>query len=105
MPNFKTKNVYFPSSRYRHCELSSQPAEGIVYVEFKSEVKAYDNIHYPRKFVDKIIDNIVQSENKERVERIFIGEEHVWPTGIHVKYLPKEEEPKRNPPEDDGLPF
>ena len=105
MPDFGDKNVFFPHQKYRG-ELSEKETSNIVYVEYKHEVKAYDNIQYPSNYVNKILDEIKYKDNPENIISVWQGGYCSWKhPDWWKKEEPKKGEPKRPAPEEDDLPF
>ena len=105
MPNFGTKNVYFPDKKYRGKMSQETNSDNIVYVEFESEVRAYDDIKYPSSYTDRIINKINETGNPEKVIAVWQGGYCSWK---HPDWWKKAEEvkPQRpDPTEADDLPF
>ena len=101
MPDFGTKEVYFPDQRYRG-ELSEKESNNIVYIEFRSEVRAYNNIQYPSSYVNRIIDEINKKGNPDNIVKIWQGDYCSWK---HPDYTTHINEPRRSASEEDDLPF
>tara|TARA_Y100000361_G_C11141922_1_gene335638 strand:- start:607 stop:912 length:306 start_codon:yes stop_codon:yes gene_type:complete len=101
MPDFGTKEVYFPSQRYRG-ELSEKESNNIVYIEFRSEVRAYDNIQYPSSYVNRVINEINAKGNPDNIVKIWQGNHCAWKHPDHTAHI---NEPRRPAPEEDDLPF
>lgn len=98
MPNFN-KTLYFPSKQYRG-ELSRETnSDNIVYVEFETEVRAYEDIKYPGLYANKIIGKINQTGNEENIQSVWQGEFCAWKNKSEVEL--KRPDPTRN----DDLPF
>ena len=105
MPNFGTKNVFFPHKKYRGEMSQNSSTENIVYVEFENEVRAYDDIRYPSSYVDRIINKINENGNPEKVIAIWQGGYCSWKHPDWWKQT-KEVKPQRpDPTESDDLPF
>ena len=91
MPNFGTKNVFFPHKQFRGKMSQETDSDNIVYVEFKNEVRAYDDIKYPSSYVNRIINKINETGNPEEVIAIWQGGYCSWK---HPDWWKKEEEVK-----------
>ena len=105
MPDFGTKNVYFPHKKYRGKMSQETNSDNIVYVEFENEVRAYDDIRYPSSYADSIIKKLNETGNPDKIIAVWQGGYCSW---IHPDWWKKTEEvkPKRpDPTESDDLPF
>jgi len=110
MPNFGTKNVYFPDKKYRGKMSQETNSDNIVYVEFESEVRAYDDIKYPSSYTDRIINKINETGNPEKVIAVWQGgycswkSPDWWKNNEHANL--GEVKPQRpDPTKSDDLPF
>tara|TARA_B100000900_G_scaffold416149_1_gene449524 strand:- start:4747 stop:5064 length:318 start_codon:yes stop_codon:yes gene_type:complete len=105
MPDFGTKNVYFPHKKYRGKMSQETNSDNIVYVEFENEVRAYDDIRYPSSYADSIIKKLNETGNPDKIIAVWQGGYCSWK---HPDWWKKTEEvkPKRpDPTESDDLPF
>lgn len=104
MPDFGNKNVFFPHQHFRGT-MSKEQTENIVYVEYQSEVKAYDNIHYPSNYVDRIIAELNRNGNRENIQTVWQGGYCAWKNPKSWKKEQPKPESKPSRLEEDDLPF
>ena len=104
MPDFGNKNVFFPHQKFRGT-LSKEQTENIVYVEYPSEVKAYDNIHYPSSYIDRIISEINKNGNRENIQTVWQGGYCSWKSPEWWKKAEEVKPQRPDPTEADDLPF
>lgn len=98
MPTFN-KTVYFPAKEYRGKMSQETNSENIVYVEFETEVRAYDDIKHPGLYVNKIIGKINQTNNEEKIRSVWQGDFCAWKSTSEVELK------RPDPTEADDLPF
>ncbi|MAZ30842.1 MAG: hypothetical protein CMP57_01975 [Flavobacteriales bacterium] len=106
MPDFGTKNVFFPHKKFRGKLSQSTESDNIVYVEFENEVRAYDNIKYPRSYVNRIIGEINANGNRDKIVAVWREGYCSWKSSDlrkAVKDVQKDAHPLSS--EDDDLPF
>jgi hypothetical protein len=98
MPTFN-KTIYFPGKKFRGEMSQTWKSDNIVYVEFETEVRAYDNIKYPGLYANKIIGKINRTNNEEKIQSVWQGDICAWRSTSKVELK------RPDPTKTDDLPF